>query len=184
MTFLGNAHNLIHLRQWSRGAKGRGRPMCRILRGSSLPNSRARARPDTSKWFHTTQPMSVSEIVAALRRAPHTRAVPDGPRVAVASRLEASSNLPAGRDTSPGLRRARGPKSVDILDSLWPQRQAASPTSSINSPRRGAYRTRSQKHPNGSRPGRAGAERRRRTPTCVFSGPPDPRSEGSRECDG
>jgi hypothetical protein len=86
-----------------------------------MPNSRVRARRDTSKWFMTAQPMSVSELVAALRRAPHTKRLLS--RTAREWLLHRGLKpLPAVR-RRPGLRRARGPRSVEILDTLWPLRQ-------------------------------------------------------------
>ncbi len=40
-----------------------------------MPTPGVRVKSDTSKWFLTAQPMGVLELIAALRRAPHPRAL-------------------------------------------------------------------------------------------------------------
>ena len=91
-----------------------------------MAKSRLRAKPDTSKWFLTNQPMSVVELAAELRREPH----PEALLSRTAREWLRHRNLKPSRRSLPAVRRrprpwrARHPKSIEILDYLWPQRDA------------------------------------------------------------
>lgn len=89
-----------------------------------MAKSRLRAKPDTSKWFLTNQPMSVLELVAELRRDSH----PEALLSRTAREWLRHRDLKPSRRSLPAARlrprpwRARVPKSVEILDCLWPLR--------------------------------------------------------------
>jgi hypothetical protein len=89
-----------------------------------MATSRLRAKPDTSKWFLTDQPMSVLELVAELRRERD----PEALLSRTARQWLRHRDLKPPRRSLPAVRRqprpctARVPKSFEILDCLWPQR--------------------------------------------------------------
>jgi hypothetical protein len=90
-----------------------------------MAKSPLRDKPDTSKWFLTDRPMSVLELVAELRREPH----PEALLSRTAREWLRHRDVKPSRRSLPAVRRqpspwrARVPKSVEILDCLWPQRQ-------------------------------------------------------------